>query len=123
MKTPMVSAWYECVPGEFHSGAAAAMMPAASRESMSSSWVNPPSTPGRPPWWLSSWATVMFSLPAAANSGQYSATGASRSSTPSCTSSAMTSAPAPLEQENTPVIDSAVQSFPTCMSSTRFPSR
>ena len=55
-------------------------------QAQASSKVSGVSMPGRPAWCESSQRTGICSLPAAPNSGQYSTTGASRSSSPRWTS-------------------------------------
>ena len=56
-------------------------------------------TAGTPAWWLSSCLTVTASLPAAPNSGQYLATGASKSSRPDPAYRAASTASMPLPTE------------------------
>ena len=60
-----------------------------------------PSTSGSPAWWLSTCRTVIASLPAAANSGQVEATGASGSSRPRSIARFAATAVTPLVDENT----------------------
>ena len=73
-----------------------------------SSGVISPSTHARPAWCESRYETGMFSFPACANSGQYSATRASTSSLPSCASLLAQIAVTPFVVENT---SASVSSF------------
>ncbi len=71
---PYVRMWYPCfVPGSQIGSWRASCVTIGSHASTSSR-VNTPSTSGKPAWWLMTCRTVIASLPAAANSGQYVAT-------------------------------------------------
>ncbi len=65
-----------------------------------------------PEVWFSTWRTVICSLPAAANAGQYSATGASTSTCPRSASTCIVSAVGPLVVENTDPKVSSCQGTP-----------
>jgi hypothetical protein len=67
---------------------------------------------GTPTEWSSIMRTLAASLPRFANSGQYSATGASRSSRPRDASRCAHSAVAPFVQENTMLTVSRSQARP-----------
>src|SRR5262245_23699765 len=100
--------WYpEAVPGS-HQGAWAASRAVDLSQSYRSSSVIGCSQPETPEVCDSSWRTLIPALPRAANSGQYVATFASRSSAPRSTSASAASEVIVLVVEKTQVIVSSV---------------
>src|SRR5215470_12686812 len=96
--------WYpEAVPGS-HQGAWAASRAVDLSQSYTSSMVTGCSQPDTPEVCDSRWRTLTPALPRAANSGQYEATAASRSSSPRSTSTSAASAVIVLVVEKTLVI-------------------
>src|SRR6516164_4925672 len=96
--------WYpEAVPGS-HQGACAASRAVDLSQSYMSSRVIGCSQPETPEVCDSSWRTLIPALPLAANSGQYEATVASRSSWPRSTSTSAASEVIALVVENTLVM-------------------
>src|SRR5262245_15397419 len=101
--------WYpESVPGS-HQGAWAASRAVDLSQSYTSSRVTGCSQPETPEVCDRRWRTLTPALPLAANSGQYEATAASRSSSPRSTSTSAASAVIVFVVEKTQVIVSSVQ--------------
>ena len=81
----------------------------------------------KPPVWVRTWATVTPALPLAANSGTYSATGASTDSAPASTSRPTATAVAGLPADSQSVSEPAAiatpgRASPTAKSATGRPS-
>lgn len=113
---PREMAWYPCrVPGA-QAGRCAARAAATTSRSARSPTLSGRSIAGSPAWWASSCRTVTASLPAAANSGQYRATGASWSIQPRAWATASASPDTPFVVENTVTSVSSRQGSRRCPS-------